>query len=106
MRGGGGMMVRPRMGGSRHPTAVLYGLLHPSYHRVHPGAVQDGGEERGSLAPELPRVSLHDREVGADELGEIHLVDNQELRAGDTRAAFTRHLVASGDIYYVYRSVN
>ena len=43
-------------------------------------------------------VSFHDREVGADVRGQVRLVDDEQIGAGDARASLAGHLVSPGDI--------
>src|SRR6185369_5208097 len=52
------------------------------------------GEHPRSLATHLQRVALHDVERGAHHWREIDLVDDQQIRARDSRAAFARNLVS------------
>ncbi len=51
------------------------------------------------------RVALHHAEVGADERGEVGLVDDEQVRAGDAGAALARDLLAGRDVDHVDREV-
>src|SRR5215471_158661 len=63
------------------------------------------GEDERSGAAHAACVPLHDIEAGTDQRVEIDLVDNKQIRAGDTRAAFARDLVAGDDVDDVDRQI-
>lgn len=62
-----------------------YPLLHLSEHRRAP-------------IPHLPRVALHDSQVGAHSLSEVGLVDNEQVALGYPGAALAGDLVAAADV--------
>lgn len=49
----------------------------------------------------LPSVPLHDTQVGADGLGQVRLVDDEQIALRDAGAALARHLVPAADINHV-----
>ena len=50
-------------------------------------------------SPRIARgVVAHDTEIGADERGEVRLVDHEEIGGGDAGPALARDLVAAGDV--------
>jgi hypothetical protein len=63
------------------------------------------GEDEGPCAAHAPRVAVHDVEAGADQWGEIGLVDDEEVGAGNARPAFARDLVTGSDIDHVDRQI-
>ncbi len=65
---------------------------------VHPDAIFDLGEEVRAVAAHPAGVTVHDGEVGADGLGQIGLVDDEQVGLGDAGSAFAGDLVAPGDI--------
>ncbi len=58
-----------------------------------------------ALAAHPPRVAVHDFEAGADQGCQIGLVDDEQVGAGDARAALARDLVAGGDVDDVDRQI-
>src|SRR5258708_12113152 len=62
-------------------------------------------EYEGAVAAHALGVSVHGFDAGADQRREIDLVDDKEVGAGDSRPAFARDLVASGDIDHVDRQI-
>ena len=60
----------------------------------HADAVADLRELERALAAHPARVAVHDLERGADVGREVDLVDDEEVGAGDARAALARDLVA------------
>ena len=57
--------------------------------------VLDPGENEGAIAAHLRAVAFHDCEVGSDRLGEIGLVDDEQVGLRDTGAAFAGDLVSA-----------
>lgn len=55
-------------------------------------------EDDGAVAAHFFAVAFHDLEAGADDLGEVDFVDDEEVGLGDTRAAFAGDFVAAGDV--------
>src|SRR5215472_11607458 len=72
---------------------------------VHAFAQLEVGEDEGAGAAHAARVSVHDLEAGADQWGEIDLVDDEQIGAGDPGAAFARDLVAGGDVNDIDRQI-
>jgi len=68
-------------------------------------AVLDPGEDEGAIAAHLRAVSFHDREVGADGLRQVGLVDDQEVGLGNSRPALARNLITARDVDDVDRVV-
>ena len=58
----------------------------------------DIGEDEGAVAAHFFGVAVHDVQAGADEGGEVDLVDDQQVAAGDAGAALAGDLVAGGDV--------
>lgn len=58
---------------------------------------EDGGPPLAHLAG----VPLHDAEVGADGLGQVRLVDDEQVALRDAGAALARDLVAAADVDHV-----
>src|SRR6185369_7551160 len=48
----------------------------------------------GPLTTHASRIRRHDLEIGSDIRSEIHLVDDEEIRAGDSRPTLARDLLA------------
>lgn len=65
---------------------------------IHAHALLHLGEDRGAAFAHLARVALHDAQIGADGLGEIGLVDDEEVALGDAGAALAGDLVAAADV--------
>lgn len=65
---------------------------------LHPDPLLDLREDRRPPLPHLPRVPVHDIQIRADNLGEIGLVDDQQVALCDARASFPRDLVAAADV--------
>jgi hypothetical protein len=65
---------------------------------VEPLAYTQIGENEGPLPPHAFGVALHHLERGPDMRGEVDLVDDQEIGAGDAGAALGGNLVARGDV--------
>ena len=55
----------------------------------------------GSVAAQLPSVAQHDVDRRADQLGQVDLVDQQQVGAGLGRAALARDLLAAGHVDHV-----
>src|SRR5205085_677783 len=72
---------------------------------LHPVASLQVGEDKRAVAAHALGVSVHDFEAGADQRREIGFVDDEEVGAGDARSAFTRDLVAGGDVDDVDRQI-
>jgi len=47
------------------------------------------------------RVAIHHGEVGADERGEVGLVDDEQLGSRNAGTALAGHLVATGHVYHI-----
>lgn len=56
------------------------------------------GEDGRAALAHLAGVALHDAEVGADGVGEVGLVDDEEVALGDAGAALAGDLVAAADV--------
>lgn len=65
---------------------------------VDPNVLLHLGENRRPALAHLPRVALHDAQIGTHGLGEIGLVDDEEIALGDAGAALAGHLVAAADV--------
>ena len=63
------------------------------------------GEDEGPARPLGARVTLHDREVGADMGREVGLVDDEDVGAGDRGPALAGDLLSGGDVDHVDRHV-
>ena len=63
------------------------------------------GEDEGPLLAHLAGIALHHLEAGADERGQVDLVDDEKVRAGDAGPALARDLVARGHVDDVDREV-
>ena len=61
-------------------------------------AVFDLGKHKGPLPSHQPGIPAHDLKVGADGLGQIGLVDDQQVGLGNARTAFARDFVAPSDV--------
>lgn len=61
-------------------------------------AEQRAEEAHGSVSAPLRRVVSHHLQVGAHSPGQVGLVDDQQIGAGDSRAALAGHLVAARDV--------
>ena len=61
-------------------------------------AVLDPREQEGASAAHFRAVAFHDGEVGLDRLGQVGLVDDQQVRLGNSGATFSGDLVSAGDI--------
>lgn len=61
-------------------------------------AVLDHRPDHGAALADFLGLDLHEIHVGADGVGEVALVDDQQIRAGDSRAPFAGHLVTAGDV--------
>src|SRR5215472_14671460 len=72
---------------------------------VHALARLEVGEDEGAGAAHPPRVVVHDFEAGADQRGEIDLVNDEQIGAGDPGAAFARDLVTGGDVDDIDRQI-
>src|SRR5271166_3558795 len=67
-------------------------------HLIHPFAgLHVRHHERSALAHRR-RVARHHFERGADVRGEVDLVDDEQVRAGDAGAAFARDFFAARDV--------
>src|SRR5690606_37756669 len=72
---------------------------------VHAFAGLQVREDEGPLIAHFRGVSGHHLERGADVRRQIRFVDDEQIRAGDTRAALAGDLVAGGDVDDVERQV-
>ena len=68
-------------------------------------AAGDLREHHRPVAAHPRSVARHDAEVGADRVGEIGLVHDEEVRLRDPGAALARHLVPAGNVDDVDRVV-
>ncbi len=84
---------------STQPT----GPLDESRHVRDAGAGADIGEHERTLAAHPARVAVHHLQAGADQRGEIGLVDHQQVAPGDSRPALARDLVSRRDVDHVDR---
>ena len=73
-------------------------IPHPPDHRIQPLPRQQIGEDERPVATHLAGVAVHHVEVGADVRGEVDLVDEQQVRAGNDGAAFAGDFVAGGNV--------
>src|SRR5262245_58525043 len=62
-------------------------------------------EDERPLATHALGVACHDAERSADMRGEVRLVDDQQVRAGDAWAALARNFFTLGDIDHVNREI-
>src|SRR5690606_3052981 len=62
------------------------------------GVLGEGDEGGGASGAHLGGVTVHDVEVGADQRGQVGLVDHQQVGEGDAGAALAGHLVAARDV--------
>src|SRR5882672_10299970 len=76
-------------------------VLDERHDRVQALAALQVAEHEGPLAAHLLRVPVHDLERRADHGREVDLVDDQQVRLGDARAALARDLVTGGDVDHV-----
>ena len=58
-------------------------------------AVLDPRKQEGAITAHFCAVALHDREVGLDRLGQVGLVDDQEVGLGNSGASFSGDLVST-----------
>lgn len=65
---------------------------------IHAHALLHLREDGGAALAHLAGVALHDAQVGADGLGEVGLVDDEEVALGDAGAALAGDLVAAADV--------
>ena len=65
---------------------------------VHALAMLDLSKDGRTTLAHLPRVALHDAQVRTHNLGQVRLVDDQQVALGNTRPSLSRNLVAATDI--------
>ena len=82
------------MGASRCRDVEAAGAKDEACHVLQPVAGFEIGEQEGPLAVHHGRVAVPDAEIGADQVREVGLVDDQEVRAGNPRAPLAGNLVA------------
>src|SRR5262245_4783459 len=87
-------------------TLVEQLLPNPPDHLLQARATLEVREDEWSLTAHHPGVAGHDVEARADVRGKVDLVDHEEIRTGHARTAFTRDLVASGDVDDIDGSVH
>ena len=58
-------------------------------------SILDHREDSGTTLTHLRRISLHDTQIRANSLSKIDLVDDQQIRARDTGATLTGHLITT-----------
>src|SRR5438128_1205122 len=92
---------RPTRSGSEEE-----GLTNPLGDGVHTGAILEVREDVRFPSANTPGVSLHDFETGTYGGSEVDFVDDQKSGVGDPWSAFSRNLVALGNINHVDRSIN
>ena len=79
---------------------------HPGRHLGRRRVGDQRGEHRGPVAAHRGRVAGHHGEVGADPAGEVGLVDDEQIGAGDAGAALARDLVAAGHVDHEHLAVD
>ena len=85
-------------GSGRRPRRLQPAVLDDEVdHLLQALATRQIGEAEGPLAAHAGGVGLHHVEVDVDIRRQIALVDDEEIRAGDGRAAFARDLLALAD---------
>lgn len=65
---------------------------------VHSHAMLHLGKNKRAIAAHFFGVAFHHFQIGADGLGEVGFVDDQQIGLSDSGAAFARNFVAAGDI--------
>ncbi len=65
---------------------------------VDADAVEDLCEDERAVAAHEAGVAFHDGEVGADGLGEVGFVNDEEVGLGDAGTTFARDFVAASDV--------
>src|SRR5262245_29276454 len=75
--------------------------FYPVNYCIQTNALFEVGENKRPVGANLPGVSLHHFERGADKRGEVNLVDQQQIRTQNAGAALARHLVAGGYVQYI-----
>jgi colanic acid/amylovoran biosynthesis protein len=92
----------PSLGARRHEAA----RAHDEVHDFGDAAVfLEVGEMERPRAAHLPRVAVHDVEIGADQRRQVDLVYDEQVRARDAGPALARDLVAGRDVDDVDRDV-
>lgn len=59
------------------------------------------GENGWPPFPHLPRIPLHDAQIGTHGFGQVRLIDDQQVALRDARAALPGDLVTTADINHV-----
>jgi hypothetical protein len=99
---GAGMIAEANMAksrvGMRNCGRVLPGVERVMKDLGEPNTVFHLGEDEGAVATHEARVAVHDFEVGANGLGKIGFVDNEEVGLGNAGASFTGNFVSASDI--------
>lgn len=65
---------------------------------IHSDILLDLRKHRRAAFPHLPGIPLHDAQVGPDGLGEVGLVDDQQVALGDAGPSLAGDLVAARDV--------
>lgn len=90
--------VLPTLQAQLISTAGLPGTQNEVNNVIHSLTMLHHREDSRAALSHLGRIALHNLQIGTNNLGQIDLVDNQQVRAGDTRSALSGHLVTSSDI--------
>ena len=64
-------------------------------------AILNNRKDSRSTLAHLRRIPLHDLQISTNGLGQVNLVDHQQIRARDTRSTLARNLVATRDINHI-----
>jgi hypothetical protein len=74
-------------------------------HGIDAIAAAQIGEDKRALAAHAFGIGGHHIQIGADVRGQIGLVDNQQIGAGDAGAAFAGDFFTAGDIDDIQREI-
>lgn len=78
----------------------------PSHFRANAQIIPEVGKWNRALTTSHVGVSFHIIEGSADIRGEIDVVDDQQIRADNSRSARTRDPVTPGDMDHIDRDVS
>ena len=79
----------------RQSQRMRSGMEHVLDNLGDPNAVFDLGEHEWSVAAHFPRVAFHNVQICAHRLGQVGFVDDQEIRLGNSGAAFARDFITT-----------
>lgn len=76
------------------------------HHVFHSRAILHVREKSGTAFPHPPRIALHYLQVCTHRRGEINFIDHQQVTARYTGPAFTRNLIAAGDVDDIHDEIS